>query len=91
MLHVHHQKNMWMTELEWSAAQNRIAETTSNEDKTNAFAVLNFIWERNWMNGDLTSILQVNNILDHYYHTHTSIGNIPEAGRNMMVSLNYNF
>lgn len=91
MLHIHHQENMWMAEVEWAAAQNRIAETTSNEDRTNAYVILNFTWERNWMDGSLTSIMSLNNILDDYYHTHTSIGNIPEAGRSLMLSLSYNF
>ncbi|WP_020402591.1 TonB-dependent receptor domain-containing protein [Gracilimonas tropica] len=91
MLHIHHKKNMWMGEVEWAAAQNRIAETMSTEDRTNAYAILNATWERNWLNGSLTSILSINNLLDNYYHTHTSIGNIPEAGRNVMVSVSYNF
>lgn len=91
MLHIHHQKNMWMAEADWSAAQNRIAETTSNEDPTKAYAILNATWERNWMKGSLTSILSLNNILDDYYHTHTSIGNVPESGRHVMLSVSYNF
>lgn len=91
MIHIHHNKNMWMGEVDWAAAQNRIAENTSNEDQTDAIAILNATWERNWLEGNLTSVLQVNNILDHYYHTHTSIGNIPEAGRNVMLSVSYNF
>ena len=91
MLHIHHRKNMWLVEVEWAAAQDRIAESTSNEDKTDAYAILNATWERNWMDGSLTSILSLNNILDDFYHTHTSIGNIPEAGRNVMISLSYNF
>ncbi|MEX2478043.1 MAG: TonB-dependent receptor [Gracilimonas sp.] len=91
MLHIHRNASMWMAEIDWAAAQNRIAETTSNEDRTDAFAILNATWERQWMTGSLTSIISVNNILDDYYYTHTSIGNIPEAGRNVMVSLSYNF
>ncbi|MDR9417851.1 TonB-dependent receptor [Gracilimonas sp.] len=91
MLHIHHNKNMWMAEVEWAAAQNRIAETMSIEDKTEGYAILNFTWERNWMNDSLSSILSLNNLLDDYYHTHTSIGNIPEAGRSVMLSLSYNF
>ena len=91
MVHIHHHKNMWMAEVEWAAEQNRIAEQMSNEDRTEAYAILNLTWERNWLNGSLTSILQFNNVLDHYYHTHTSIGNIPEAGRNVMLSLSYQF
>ncbi|MFD2532997.1 TonB-dependent receptor domain-containing protein [Gracilimonas halophila] len=91
MLHIHHRDNKWMAEVEWAASQNRIAERTSNEDKTDPYAILNATWERNWMDGTLSSILSANNILDDYYHTHNSIGNIPEAGRNVMLSLSYNF
>ncbi|MDR9414754.1 MAG: TonB-dependent receptor [Gracilimonas sp.] len=91
MVHIHYNNNMWMTELEWAAAQNRIAETMSIEDNTEAYAILNVTWERNWLNNSLSSIVSLNNIMDHYYHTHTSIGNIPEAGRNVMVSFSYNF
>jgi len=91
MLHIHHQNNMWMAEIEWAAAQDRIAETTSNEDETDAYVILNATWEHNWFDGSLTSILALNNILDEYYHTHTSIGNIPESGQNVMISISYQF
>ncbi|MGN8226800.1 TonB-dependent receptor [Gracilimonas sp. BCB1] len=90
-IHFHHKQNMIMTEVEWAAAQGRIAQTASNEDETDAYAVLNFTYERTWMNGNLSSILSINNLLDDYYHTHTSIGNVPEAGRNVMLSLRYQF
>ncbi len=90
-LHLHHGKNRLMGEVEWAAAQNRIAEIASIEDVTRSYAVLNLTWERDWLNGSLTSILQANNLLGQYYHTHTSIGNIPEAGRSLMVSLSYAF
>lgn len=90
-VHFHHKQNMIMAEVEWAAAQNRIAETASNEDKTEAYAILNFTYERTWMIGSLSSILGINNLLDDYYHTHTSIGNVPEAGRNVMLSIRYQF
>lgn len=90
-LHLHRGVNKVMGEVDWAAAQNRIAETASNEDKTGAFAALNLTLERTWLDGKLTSVIHVNNLLDNYYHTHTSIGNIPEAGRSVMVSLNYGF
>jgi outer membrane receptor protein involved in Fe transport len=80
-----------MGALDWATAQNRIADTASNEDRTDAFAVLNLTLERTWFNGSVTSVVHFNNLLDHEYHTHTSIGNIPEAGRSVMVSLNYSF
>ncbi|MFP8489102.1 TonB-dependent receptor domain-containing protein [Gracilimonas sp. Q87] len=90
-LHYHRGKNMFMADLEWAAEQNRIAEISSIEDQTDAYGIFNLTFERRWMDGDLTSIVSLNNILDHYYHTHTSIGNIPEAGRNLMISLSYQF
>ncbi|WP_103665256.1 TonB-dependent receptor [Gracilimonas amylolytica] len=90
-LHFHRGRNMFMADLEWAAEQNRIAEISSIEDQTGAYGIFNLTFERRWMDGDLTSIVSLNNILDHYYHTHTSIGNIPEAGRNLMISLSYQF
>ncbi|MDZ7757292.1 TonB-dependent receptor domain-containing protein [Rhodohalobacter sp.] len=90
-LHLHFGENRLMGELEWAAAQKRIAQTASIEDVTGSFAVLNLTWEREWLNGSLTSILRASNLLDRYYHTHTSIGNIPEAGRSIMVSFSYAF
>jgi iron complex outermembrane receptor protein len=91
ILHVHSGNNKFMGEVEWAADQTRIAESTSNEDNTDAFATLHFTWERSWLNGSVTSVLRANNLLDHYYHTHTSIENIPNAGRSLMVSLRYRF
>lgn len=90
-LHFHRGNNMLMADLEWAAEQSRIAEVTSIEDKTDAYSIFNLTYERMWLGGDLTSIISLNNVLDHYYHTHTSIGNIPEAGRNLMISLSYQF
>jgi len=90
-LHFHRGNNMIMADLEWAAKQSRIAEVTSVEDKTDAYSIFNLTYERMWLDGDLTSIISLNNIFDHYYHTHTSIGNIPEAGRNLMISLSYQF
>lgn len=90
-LHFHRGKNMIMADLEWASEQSRIAKISSVEDKTDAYGIFNLTYERMWLGGDLTSIISLNNILDHYYHTHTSIGNIPEAGRNLMISLSYQF
>lgn len=90
-LHMHRGDHRVMGELEWAAAQHRIAETASIEDPTRPFTVLNLTWERDWLDSSLTSIFQVSNLLDRHYHTHTSIGNIPEPGRSVMVSLRYSF
>lgn len=76
-------------DVEWAARQPRIAETSSIEDQTDAYAVINLRYEKTWLNEALTSTLEINNIANAFYHTHTSIGNIPEAGRNVMISLKY--
>lgn len=89
-LELTHKKNTLTAELEWAAQQNRIAQTMSSEDKTDAYAAVNLAFERSWMNHALSTSVQVNNLTDRYYHTHTSIGNIPEAGRRVMVTLSYN-
>lgn len=85
-----HRQNIFTAELEWAAKQNRIAQTLSIEDKTDSYAVLNLAFERSWLHNSLTTSIQINNLSDRYYHTHTSIGNIPEAGRRVMISVSYN-
>lgn len=84
-------QNTLTAELEWSAEQNRIAELTSSEDKTDAYAIANIAFERSWMKNTLNTSIQVSNLMDNYYHTHTSIGNIPEAGRRVMITVSYGF
>lgn len=84
-------QNTLTAELEWAARQNRIAESTSNEDKTEAHAVANIAFERSWMNNTMNTSVQLSNLTDKYYHTHTSIGNIPEAGRRVMITVSYGF
>lgn len=73
----------------WAAKQSRVAEISSTEDQTDGFAIINFRYRKSWMNKALTSTLEINNLTDAFYHTHTSIGNIPEAGRNVMITLKY--
>lgn len=90
-LHLHFGANKIMGEVDWASVQSRIAETASIEDETDAFAILNLTLERSWMDGTITSLVRFNNLFDREYHTHTSIGNIPEAGRSVMISLGYSF
>ena len=78
-------------EMEWAGEQNRIAEITSNEDYTDGFTVLNMNYEKAWFGNKVSSVLAVNNIFDTYYHRHTSIGNIPETGRSLLLSISYKF
>lgn len=91
ILHLHIKNNMLMAEIEWAAAQNRIAHTSSIEDKTEGYAIVNLTFERRFMDGLLSAIVDLHNMFDHYYHTHTSIGNIASAGRSVMLSLRYQF
>lgn len=90
-VHFHSGAYKVMGAIDWATAQSRIADTASNEDRTDGFAVFNLTLERTWLDGSVTSVFHVNNLLDNEYHTHTSIGNIPEAGRSAMVSLSYSF
>ncbi len=83
--------NTFITDVEWAASQHRIAKTSSIEDRTDAFAIINLTYERSWFDAALITSAEVNNLTDEFYHTHTSIGNIPEAGRNFMVSVRYRF
>jgi len=86
-LHFHSGTFRVMTDFEWAARQNRIAQISSNEDATNAYAIVNVTVEKGWAGDSLETVLQVNNITNEFYHTHTSIGNIYEAGRSMMLSV----
>lgn len=81
--------NSFMLSLDWAYNQQRIATVSSNEDITDAFYTLSFGYERSWLNDKLITSIQLKNITDQYYNRHTSIGNIPEAGFNAMVSLRY--
>ncbi|MCG8373461.1 MAG: TonB-dependent receptor, partial [Balneolales bacterium] len=75
--------------VEWATRQTRIAEQTTIEDRTDGFVILNFDYTRSWLNGKLVSNLEFRNLLDAYYNRHTSIGNIPDSGRSIMLSVKY--
>lgn len=74
-------------DLNWAVSQDRIAEQASIEDKTGGFLVLGFGIEKSWLENRLSTSLKFNNITDEYYHRHTSIGNIPEQGFNVMANV----
>ena len=78
-------------DLDWAASQNRIATISSIEDKTDGFLIAGINFQRKWLNNDLVTILELNNLTDHYYHQHTSIGNIPQQGFNVMLTLRYRY
>lgn len=74
------------TTVRWAAPQYRIAEQTSMEDKTDGYVVTDLrasykLFDR------ATVSAGVNNLLDTYYIRHTSIGNLPELGRNVYLEL----
>lgn len=73
-------------DVNWASAQERIAENTSVEDETDAYVVLGMNLEKRWMDNRLSTSVKLNNITDEYYHRHTSIGNIPESGFNVMFT-----
>lgn len=75
--------------LEWATEQERIATNTSIEDRTNGYAVLHASISKTWSNERITSSLNFRNITDRYYHTHTSIGNIPSEGFSVMLGLTF--
>ena len=72
------------------ARQARIAHRTTLEDETPAFAVI-----------DLRAVLDVgdnyrldvgiDNLFDHYYYEHLSVGNFPNPGRNLRLALDVGF
>lgn len=76
-----------MIDFEWAARQERIAKISSNEDPTGAYAVVNVSIEKGWAGDSVQTILQVNNVTNEFYHTHSSIGNVNEAGRSIMLSV----
>lgn len=74
---------------DWASAQNRIAAISSIEDKTKGYITFGASYERSWLQDKLTTSLEIDNLTDQYYHTHTSLGNIPESGFSLMLSARY--
>lgn len=77
--------------MDWAAEQKRIAKITSIEDPTNGFLVFNMSYEKHWLDNSFSSVFAINNLFDSYYNRHTSLGNIPESGRSLLLSITYNF
>lgn len=75
--------------VEWAFKQRRIAQYTSIEDKTSEYAILNLELSREWLQNKITSSIEIQNLFDTYYNQHTSIGNIPEIGRSIMLTFKY--
>jgi len=77
------------TNIQWAAAQNRVAR---NEPATPAFAILNLNSLFNLKLGKqkVKLALAVQNVLDNKYFAHLNryrLLNLPEAGRNFMVTI----
>ncbi|MEQ9308629.1 MAG: TonB-dependent receptor [Balneolaceae bacterium] len=84
------QKNTSVSfDITWASQQNGIAQSTSIEDKTDGFAVFGLNVEQQWFNNRFSTSLKLNNLTDKYYNRHTSIGNNPEQGFNVVLTLNY--
>ncbi len=83
--------NSFTANMEWALAQNRISNISSIEDKTSSHAIFNAVYSKVLFDGNLTAIVEAKNLYDTYYNEHTSIANIPEAGRSFMLTLKYNF
>ncbi len=75
--------------LEWATEQDRIATNTSIEDRTRGYAIIHASISRTWSKKRVTTSLNFRNITDRYYHTHTSIGNIPSEGFSVMLGLTF--
>ena len=83
-----HHRSRWSfsADWRWAADQNRIAKQNSTENKTPAYQVINVSGKFTVMSSvDLS--LNVYNLLDNYYWTHTSIGDIPARGRTAELSV----
>lgn len=87
----HFGNNNVTANMEWATKQNRISKISSTEQITKPHAIFNFVYVKNFLNNRVNAVLELNNILDTYYREHTSIANIPESGRSVMLSINYKF
>ncbi len=66
--------------------QNDISYSILTEDATDAFAIVNLRNSYSF-NSDLRLRFGVENLLDELYHTHFSINNLPNPGRNFYLGL----
>lgn len=88
---INYSSNSWGISLVANGAikQERISSIQSIEDQTNAFVTFGIELQKSWPKLPLHMQFKVDNVTDQLYHRHTSIGNIPEAGRLFMVSISY--
>lgn len=74
----------------FASNQNEVSYFILREDFTDSYAVINL---RNSyrFNDDIKVRFGVENILDELYHTHFSINNLPNPGRNFYLGLSFGF
>lgn len=84
-------KSTFAARVQWASDQQRIARISSIEDATDSYAVFGLKASRSWLQNQLQSTLALNNITDRFYNEHTSLGNIPQHGFNVMLTLSYSF
>jgi iron complex outermembrane receptor protein len=83
-------REQWRVEFnaDWAKNQQRIATTNAVEDRTPGYHVIGIAGSVR-IQDTVHLSAQVNNLLDEYYWTHTSIGNIPSPGRTVQLSLRW--
>ncbi|TNE73756.1 TonB-dependent receptor [bacterium] len=75
--------------IEWSAAQNNIADKTSIEDTSNEWMLVHVSWEQSFYNDNLLINAEIQNVFDTFVVRHVSMGNLPEHGRSFGISIKY--
>lgn len=89
-LQYHQRKWSVSADLKWAAAQTRIARDHSIENTTPTYQIINLRGAVN-LASSIKLRVQLHNLFDIYYWTHTSIGDIPSRGRTVQVSLHWSF
>jgi iron complex outermembrane receptor protein len=75
-------------ESRWANAQNRAAEQSADEDRTDGYNILNV--RTGYRVHDMIELkLGIENIFDTFYHEHLSINNLPSRGRNLYLNLHF--
>jgi len=84
-------RDQWSASVIFDAAakQNRISTLYSNEDATDPYLVVGLDLSKQWKAERLSTHLKVQNLTNAQYHRHTSIGNIPEQGRAVMLMVKF--
>lgn len=76
------------TEVHYEASQNRIANKSSDEDRTTAFYTMNLRTQYK-VNEAFNVKFGIENVFDRFYHSHLSVNNLAAKGRNFYLSLSY--